>query len=318
VLLKKGANPKSVAKQLTPETKNEGSQFINYHLKPLTDIHLRSAVRGEISPNSNARYLWFLSAIAIILLIIAGINFTSLATAQALQRYKEAGIRKVLGAGKRQLIGQFLMEAVLLAFIAIAAGYFIIYYALPSLNTIAGSQFVFVDFFNLSSILLFTGGAVTIGILAGIYPAIMLSAFRPVKTLKGLAPSGQKGSTIWKSIVVVQFAASIAMIICTVTIYQQLQYIQSKELGFDKERIIIIPNRFGEKTDPMKSRLSSIPGIENVSISSYVPGTSKTSGTGLVQVPGRPDSLTFNWVSVGYNYFDTYGIKLKEGRTFSK
>lgn len=316
--LKKGANVTEVEKQLEQLNKKSGYIRLDYHLRSLTDIHLYSAVRGEISPNSDIRYIYFLSAIALILLIIGGINFTSLATAQTLQRYKEAGIRKVLGAKKRQLIGQFLVEAILLALIAVSAEYIIIYYTLPFFNTLAGSQFVFADFFNPSFILLFTGAAVVIGILVGTYPALMLSAFQPVKTLKGLAPSGKKGTSIWKSIVAIQFAASIAMIICTVAIFQQLQYIQNKNLGFDKDRIITIPNRFGKQVAPMKSQLSAIPGIESVSISSYVPGVSKTSGTGLVEIPGQSDSLTFNWISVDYNYFDTYGIKLKEGRTFSR
>ncbi len=318
LLLNENQDPKSIENQLSRLKKGHTGRFINFYLKPLTDIHLYSAVRAELSPNSDIRYIRFLSAIAIILLVIAGINFTSLATAQALRRYKEAGIRKVLGAGKRQLVGQFLMEAILLSLIAISAGYLIIYYALPFFNTLAGSQFVFADFFDLSSILLFVSAAVIIGITAGIYPAVILSAFQPVKTLKGLAPSDKKGVSIWKSIVVIQFAVSIAMIICTVTIHQQLKYIQNKNLGFEKDRIITITNHFGEQYQPMITRLNTIPGIENVTISSYVPGISETSGTGLVNVPGRPDSLNFNWISVGYEYFDTFGIKLKEGRKFSK
>lgn len=294
------------------------SSSIDYHLKPLTDIHLQSAARGEISPNSDLRYIWILSAIAVILLIIAAINFTSLATAQTLQRYKEAGLRKVLGADRRQLVGQFLVEAILFALFALLAGYVIIFFVLPFFNSLAGNEFSFAEYFNLSSVILFTLAAVIIGLLAGVYPAILLSAFQPVKTLKGITPSGKKGASIWKSIVVVQFAASIAMIICTATIYRQLQYIQNKNLGFNKDRIITITNLFGEQVYPMKEQLNSIPGIENVSVSSYVPGVSETSGTGLVQVPGRSDSLTFNWISVDYNYFDTYKIDVIEGRKFSK
>ncbi|MDR8392325.1 ABC transporter permease [Aliifodinibius sp. S!AR15-10] len=311
--LTKGQHPDAIEKQLHEINK------VDYRLKPLTDIHLLSNVRAEISPNSDIRYIYFLSAIAIILLVIASINFTSLSTAQALRRYKEAGIRKVMGADKRQLITQFLFEAIMLSLMALAVSYIVIYYALPSLNLLTGNyQFTFPDFFNLTSIILFILTAVLMGILAGLYPAFLLSAFQPIKTLKQVSPSGKKGTAIWKSIVVIQFAASIAMIICTVTIYRQLHYVQSKDLGFNKERIITVTNTQGDRYAPLKSRLQSLASVEDVSVSSYIPGISKTSGTALVQIAYSSDSLTFNWISVDYDFFDTYGIKLKEGRTFSE
>lgn len=313
LLLTKGQQPTAIQKQLN-EINN-----VDYRLKPITDIHLYSNVRAEISPNSDIRYIYFLSAIAIILIVIASINFTSLATAQALRRYKEAGIRKVLGAHKKQLITQFLFEAVFLSLIALTVSYMVIYYTLPFLNVYTENHlFTFSDFFNLTSILLFILTAVSMGMLAGLYPAFLLSAFQPVKTLKNVTPSGKKGAAIWKSIVVVQFAASLAMIICTVTIYRQLHYIQTKDLGFNKERIITVTNTLGDRYAPLKSRLQSLSSVEDVSVSSYIPGVSKTSGTALVQTANSSDSLTFNWISVDFDFFDTYGIRLKEGRTFSE
>jgi len=315
--LTKGAQLAKVEQQLDKMYDKPDYQFIDYQLRPLTDIHLHSHVTGEIIPNSDIRYIYFLSIIGVILLIIAGINFTSLATAQALRRYKEAGIRKVLGARRGQLIGQILAEAILLALIALGAGYIVIYMTVPFFNHLVGRSFVFADFLNVPMILLFTGIALIIGILAGCYPALLLSSFQPIKTLKEISPSGKKGTTIWKSIVIVQFAASIAMVICTVTIYRQLQYIQNKDLGFDKDRILTVQNVNNNQYDLLRTHLNSIPGIKNVSISRFVPGIRKTGGTTLAKIPSRPDSLMINWNSVGYNFFNTYGIKLKEGRMFS-
>lgn len=318
LLLGKGQDPAEIEKRLSELSKKTRPEAIDYRLKPITDIHLYSSARGEIGHNSDIRYVYFFSAIAVVLLIIAGINFTSLATAQALQRYKEAGIRKTLGARKGQLIGQFLVEAVILSLMATAVGTLVIYYVLPSFNTLTGYHFIFSDFFDPASIPIVGLASVGIGLLAGIYPAILLSAFQPVKTLKGITPSGKKGAAVWKSIVIIQFAASVAMIICTVTIYRQLTYIQTKNLGFERDRIITVINLLGEHYAPLKSRLKMLAGVENVSASSYIPGVSKTSGTALVQKTNSSDSLTFNWISVDYDYFDTYGIDIVEGRAFSR
>lgn len=318
VKLAQNESPDKIQKQLIEHSKNTDSYTREYRLQPLTDIHLYSADRHEIGTNSDIQYIYFLTAIGIILLLVAGINFTSLSTAQALNRYTEAGIRKVLGARTNQLITQFLFEAIFLALFALLLSYLIIYLILPSFNTLAGTPFQFSDFLTFPTLAIFMLATASIGTLVALYPAFILSAFQPVNTLKGVTPSGSKGSELWKSIVVIQFAASITMIICTVTIYQQLSYIQNKDLGFQKERIVTFDNVLGQNYRSLKSRLQDKPGVQQVTMSSYVPGISKTGGTAQIKALGRSDTLAFNWTAVDYNFFDTYDINIKKGRPFSR
>lgn len=314
----KNQAPNDIEQQLIKHSETTNSRPIEYRLQPLTDIHLHSSDRYELSTNSNIRYIYFLTAIGVILLIIAGINFASLSTSQALNRYTEAGIRKVLGAQKGQLIAQFLFETIFLTLVAFLLSYLVIFLILPSFNSLTNIPFLFSDFLNLQSFSIFLLVSIAIGIIVALYPAVVLSAFKPVKTLKGIAPSGKKGSTLWKSIVVVQFTASIAMIICTITIYNQLSYIQDKNLGFQKERIITFNNTLGSNYSSLKSRLKDTPGVQQVTMSSFVPGINKTSGTAQIQPKGRSDTLVFNWTAVDYNFFETYDIGFEKGRSFSR
>jgi len=316
--LEEGQNPAEIEELLSENSKKTHLQAIDYSLQPLTDIHLYSSARYEISPNSDIRYIYFFILFAGIILIISAVNFTNLATAQNLQRYKEAGIRKVLGANRIQLIGQFLFEAIILSILVTSTVFLVTYFILPHFNSLTGISFSFSDVLNFNSLLLLLFVSTTVSILAAIYPAFLLSAFQPVNTLKGITPSGRKGASIWRTIVVIQFTTTIAMIVCSATVYRQLNFIQSKNLGFEKEHIVTFYNPLGTEFASLKSRLASIPGVQSVSISSYIPGVSRTGGTATVKATGIPDTLTFNWISVDYDYFDTYGISVKQGRTFSE
>lgn len=316
--LEEGRNPAEIENQVEDRSKTNYPEPIDYELQPLTDIHLYSSANGEISPNSDIRYIYFFVLIAGILLIIASINFTSLATVQNLQRYKEAGIRKVLGANRGQLVGQYLFETVTLSLVVTAGAVLLIYSILPHFNNLTGIPLPLSNLLNPPSASLLLLVSIMVGIFAGFYPAILLSAFQPVKTLKGITPSGKKGAPLWQTIVVIQFASTIAMIICTATIYRQLNFIQTKNLGFEKERIVTFHNTMGPEFAPLKSRLASIPGVQSVSVSSYIPGVSRTGGTAMIQAPGISDTLTFNWISVDFDYFDTYGIAVQQGRAFSE
>lgn len=316
--LEEGRNPAEIETLFIENSKTTHPSAIDFRLQPLTDIHLYSSARGEISANSDIRYIYFFIAATVILLVIASINFTSLAAAQNLQRYKEAGIRKVLGANRGQLAGQYLFETVTLSLVVTAGAVLVIYLILPHFNNLTGIPFPLSDFINPGSVSLLLLVSIMVGVFAGFYPAVLLSAFQPVQTLKGIAPSGKKGASLWQTIVVAQFASTIAMIIFTAAIYRQLNFMQTKNLGFEKERIVTFYNTLGPEFAPLKSRLAGIPGVQSVSVSSYIPGVSRTGGTAMVQAPGIDDTLTFNWISVDFDYFDTYGIGIKQGRAFSE
>jgi putative ABC transport system permease protein len=316
IKLRKGQNPLKIAKEITADNKKLHST--TYHLEPITRIHLYSHARHELGTNSHVRYIYFLSVIAFILLIVAGINFTSLATAQNLQRYKEAGIRKVLGAYKAQLMGQFLAETAGISLVALIIGYIIVHLTLPLFNNFAGASLQFSEFLTPLTLIVFIGGAIVLGIVAGLYPALLLSSFQPTHTLKGPGSSGKKGTSLWKSIVVVQFAVSIAMIICTLTISRQMHYIQHKDLGFNKSHIITFPNFIGRtRYKAFESRIKKLKGVKNITVSTYTTGTSKASSITLAFRTGGTDTSTVHWISTDYNYLATYGIKLKKGRFFS-
>lgn len=317
IKLSKGQNPLKIAKEITADNRKLNSST-TYHFEPITRIHLYSHARHEIGANSHVRYIYFLSVIAFILVIIAGINFTSLATAQNLRRYKEAGIRKVLGAYRRQLTGQFLTETVGTSLVALAISYMLAYLLLPVFNDFAGASLPFSSFLTPLPLMVFIGGTIILGILAGLYPAMLLSSFQPTRTLKGPASSGKKGASLWKSIVVAQFALSIAMIICTLTITRQMHYVQHKDLGFNKSRIITFPNFIGPtRYKAFEARVKQLKGVKNITVSTYTTGTSEASSTTLAFRTGRTDSSTVHWISTDYNYLATYGIKLKKGRFFS-
>ncbi len=260
LLLKKGADykkleaklPGMVEKYMGPQIQqNMGislKQFITkgnhlgFALQPLTSIHLYSHSNYELSPPGNAMYVYIFGAIAIFMLLIACINFINLSTASASQRAKEVGVRKVIGSGKFQLIKQFLIESALLVFIALLISIVLMQFALPVFNTISGKNLNF-DF-NLKIISAFIGLGLLVSVIAGLYPAFYLSSFKPIAVLKGKFTGNNKSFGLRSSLVVFQFFISVALIIGTIVVWQQMKYIQNKNLGYDKEQLLTIPNSY--------------------------------------------------------------------------
>jgi putative ABC transport system permease protein len=260
LLLKKGADykklesklPGMVEKYMGPQIQqNMGislKQFITkgnhlgFALQPLTSIHLYSHANYELSPGGNAMYVYIFGAIAIFMLLIACINFINLSTASASQRAKEVGVRKVIGSGKIQLIKQFLIESALLVFIALIISYFLVQFALPLFNTISGKDLHF-DF-NLKIISAFIGLGLLVSFIAGLYPAFYLSSFKPIEVLKGKFVNNNKSFGLRSTLVVFQFFISVGLIIGTLVLWQQMKFIQNKNLGYDKEQLLTIPNSY--------------------------------------------------------------------------
>lgn len=290
-----------------------------FMVAPLVDIHLHSYF-GYNKSMGDILYIYVVSAIALFVLLIACINFMNLSTARSGNRAKEVGLRKVVGAKKGNLIWQFYGESILLAFIGLFFSLIIIFFILPGFSTFAGKEFTLKKllhwkfFIGMFSITFLTG------LIAGSYPALFLSAFQPVKILRGGLNIGAKGSLFRKVLVVAQFALSISLIIGTIIIYNQLQFMKTKELGYDKEHLIYIPLRgdSGDSYDVVKSELKKDPRIINVSGSNHPPTNIGSNSSGAEWDGKNPEfSTLISHGSVDFDFIETMGIEMLEGRTFS-
>ena len=304
------------------EIQKSTDMWAKFYLQPLKSIHLHSDLLGELGPNNDIRYIYIFSAIAVFILIIASINFMNLSTARAAGRAKEVGLRKVLGSQRRQLIIQYLIESTFLSFISIIFAIGIVVLTLPAFNQLSGKSLeisaLFLQGMPFYLILL----AVLTGFLAGSYPSFFISAFHPIQVLKGKMKIGVKSGMMRNALVVFQFTASIILIIGTMVVFKQLRYIQNKNLGFNKEHVLILDNAYllEKQAKTFKEKMKTYPQILNASISGYLPVPSNRSNDGIFPEGKRDDehSTSFqNWI-VDYDYLETMGMKLVEGRFFSQ
>jgi putative ABC transport system permease protein len=334
VLLKEGAAADDLEKKLSAFlTKYMAADFAAFlgpeadindvfqlKMNPLLNIHLHPAEQFEIEPQGSMISVYIFSMIAILILIIACINFMNLSTARANKRSKEVGIRKTIGAYKHQLWRQFLSESVLLAFIALILAVLLIKVFIPVFNTIANKSLSTGLLYLPKNLVILIGITLFTGLLAGLYPAFYLTAFEPAKVLKGSALSGTGKSAFRRSMAVLQFVISITLIIGTLIIYRQMEYIQNKSLGFDKENVVLITtesNTVRQNIDFFCNTLKDDARILSVGASSNVPGSSMFSDT--VFKRGDSDEL-FNliYMATDYEFVDTYKFRVIEGRQFSK
>jgi len=229
-----------------------------YTLTNIKDIHLHSALLGEFEPNGSITYVYLLSAIAMFILIIACINFMNLSTARSANRAREVGVRKVMGSLRGQLISQFLSESMLLTLLSFGLAVMIAYFFLPVFNALADKQLV-LPLSGLWFYGLLFGASLIVALLAGLYPAFVLSAFKPVAVLKGKLALGSKSGFVRGGLVVFQFVVSIFLIISTITVNQQLNFIQSKRLGFEKDQLIVVKQAFfpGEQPSTLQGRIAA-------------------------------------------------------------
>ncbi|WBL41350.1 ABC transporter permease [Algoriphagus halophytocola] len=300
----------------------DGSKM-EYMLQPLLDIHLKSDLMGEFEPNFNITYIYLFIAVALFILVIACINFMNLSTARSANRAKEVGIRKVMGSFRTHLIRQFLMESILLSFISFLIAMPLVSLLLPFFNDLAGRELQ-LPFSHFSFYGIFLLGAVITGLLAGIYPAFFLSGFKPISILKGNVSMGMRSGMIRSSLVVFQFAISIILIIATIAVFNQLNFIQNKKIGFDKEQIITVEDVYalGDQAETFKREVLANSMMESGTITGYLP----VAGTWRSDTPwwaeGKDPKQTENMVSlqnwqVDYDYIQTMGMEIAEGRDFS-
>ncbi|MBN1273239.1 MAG: ABC transporter permease [Candidatus Aminicenantes bacterium] len=322
-LLKDGVDPKALENKLVPLS--EEIFKINHIesrlvLQPVERIHLHSHINGEISANGNITYVIIFSLIATLILIIACINYMNLGTARSFQRGREVGIRKVVGAQKSQLARQFLGESIMITMIAFIFSLAVVWIVLPSFNSFFERSIPFglLASYKLMPFLLalvfFTG------IFSGSYPAFMISAFKPITSLRGTLSRGTEGYKARSILVVFQFAVSIVLIITTFAVRNQLVYIQKKDVGYTKDRIIVIRLRdikLRRHIHTIKTELLKNHQVLETSSSNYLPN----SITSFNRFP-RPDPtdaslLTIYTAAVDQNFIDLYGLKLAQGRNFS-
>jgi len=338
VLLKPGqaAGPidKGFAGFIKAHAPKEFARDIVYHLQPVRDIHLRSDLLSEIEPVGSITQVYIFGGIALITLLIAGINFVNLSTARSLRRAKEVGMRKVLGAERKQLIFQFLAESLTLSFLAFLVSIVLLAASLPVFNDLADKHFIFFNLFQDGQLWL---GFFTVflfaGLLAGLYPAFFISAFEPVTTLKGdFAGNKGRGGLLRKTLLVVQFSASMGLMVATLIMFRQLNFIQSKPLGFEKESTLVVPVRtwsinsiFTQPNDSLYHRLQAFrgkilanPDITGVTMSDQQPGLGVLRRGVLPQGFVVSDNLFALNIRVDYNFIPTYGMKMAAGRNFSE
>jgi putative ABC transport system permease protein len=296
---------------------------IGFTLQPLTNIHLRSDMSPmtELEPGGDIRYIYIFGAIALFMLIIACINFMNLSTAGATKRAREVGVRKVLGSMKGDLMRQFLLESILLAMVALLLALVFVRVALPVFNELSGKKLDLGLLSNpwLSTLILVFG--FFIGVLAGSYPAFVLSSFKPVSVLKGKLTSAKGSIGLRSALVVFQFMISIALIIGTVVVFEQLQYIQHKKLGYDKDHVLVINStwKLGDNRRAFCRQLQQDPRVLSLSNSDYLPAGPTGANNYLVFPEGHPDELvkTLRY-EVDDQYIPTLGIEMAAGRNFSK
>ncbi|AKD05751.1 ABC transporter permease [Pontibacter korlensis] len=331
VKLKEGADPKLteaklksiVDKQVDPES-NQPYYYIPV-LQPLKEVYLYSAsFKFDQSIRGNIVYVKALSMIALFILLIACFNFVNLATAKSAQRAKEVGVRKAVGASKSQLVLQFLGETVLLTLISVIFSAALTSLLLPSLNAFTDKSMSFNIFTDPSLLLLMLALTLVVGVLAGLYPALVLSGYKPVKVLKSaVVVDSSVGKIQWlrHGLIVVQFALSIFLIICAVVVYKQVSYLHGKDLGFNKEQIMFFQMRgenMFENFETFKNELKQVPGVKNVSVGYGFPGDA-TAGDGII-VPKNGEQVhhSVTQLMVDYDYINTLDVKVLAGRPFSK
>jgi putative ABC transport system permease protein len=283
-------------------------------LQPLLDIRLRSRLKSEVEPTGSILYVYVFSAIAVFILLIACINFMNLTSARAVKRAKEVGIRKVVGARKNQLVRQFLGESLFLsAFSASVAG-LIVTVTLPLFNKLANKGITLSSLMNPLFALGLAAIALSTGLIAGIYPALFLSAFQPGHSLKSRSGYSFSGTMLRKGLVIFQFALSIGIIFATLLVHKQMKYIQSRDLGYDKEQIMVIPlsKDLRQNYEGFRNELLEFPGIANTATSSWVP--TRGSGHLSFRFEGNEENISQVIYGIDKEFINTYGLKLLAGK----
>jgi putative ABC transport system permease protein len=318
VKTKPGVNIASFTQKIQQlNDRNVEKSFSVFYVQPVRDIHLTSNLKWELESNGDKQYVLIFTLIAVFIILIAGINYMNLSTAKASVRAKEIGIRKVAGAFRSALMNQFLLESIITCLIASILAIVIAALLLPVVNDLTGKE---LQLFGDTTLALYlAGGTLLLGLLAGFFPALYLSSFKPITVLKGFKLNERGALNLRKALVVVQFSISIVLIIGAVVISQQMNYLMSAKLGFDTDQMMVIKNAGFLSTpdgNAFRSEIEKLPGVKAVTASNgQLPSQFSTSRMNL---KGSTSEQQINFISVDHSYLDVMNIQVKEGRSFSK
>jgi putative ABC transport system permease protein len=312
--------PALIDKHMGPALKAIGGE-IEFFLQPITRIHLHSHMENEISANSHVAYVYIFSSIALFILFIACINFMNLATARSTIRAKEVGIRKVVGAERRELIRQFLGESLIYSLFSLLLAILLAHLTLPLFSSLSGRE-LSIDYFGMPWLI---PGLIVmvlvVGFAAGSYPALFLSSFHPARVIKGSLRAGATNSRFRSILVVGQFVISISLIIATGIILNQLRFMKNKDLGFDQKNIIVVRTSEGdarESIDSIKEEFKRIPGVMSAGLTSQVPGREANVSPFVPEGFSATEAQLMKNIAVDQDFIPTMGIKIIAGRNFSK
>lgn len=290
----------------------------NYFLQPIKDIHLKSNFQWELEANGNLSIVYLFMAISFFILLLASINFINLTTARASNRAREVGMRKVLGARKEQLIFQFLAESILICLIATGVALILTILVIPTFNNLANKTFEVSQFLSIEYLGVLTLFSILLGVFSGLYPSFYLSNFQPISILKGKLSSGTRNSILRNGLVIFQFGVSIVLVIGTLVVFEQLNFMNSKSLGFDKEQLLIIErtNQLGQQAETFKNVLLQNPAIKSVSGTNTSPGRQVVGGTFMDVTGNASERYLMPNITGDYDLIETMGFQIIQGRTF--
>lgn len=332
VLLREGVDAEAFAAKIRNLPQERAGDYLSrwgssyqLNLDPMNRIYLHSAYGNQLGPQSAIDYVYLLGIVGLFLLLIAIINFVNLTTAHSVERAKEVGVRKVVGSNRGALIRQFLGESSLMCLLAVILAVGLVALALPLFNDLALKQYAAGNLITLPVALALVGLALAVGLLAGFYPALSLSASQPIEMLKGRFATGRRGGRLRQGLVVFQFAISGALTLGTLVVLNQLRYMQTQDLGFDGEQVVVVDARqapgkaLTQRSEVLKQALATHAAVEKVSALWAVPG--RNGWRGQISFPeGWPDgeSISLEYVAVDYDFVETLGLKIVAGRAFDR